>query len=705
MVEKIKKPYSIKKFLPSIKSDVEDAVDFTLTEFDDDFEKGDRYANGEVDIPHEEGRSSVVYTMVRDTIRAMKPSIMRVLTANRRRLVKYWPSNLKAAAVLEQQTVYVHQLFWANDGYSVLYALVDESLSHRVGPTKTYWLADPTPKFVRLTYLTGPEVEALAEIPDVEILKVTPVALPVGTDSDIPEEAQFFDVEAIQTASNGKIVMEAVPYGEFFISRNATSTDDAAVHGHRRSVTVSEAIEMGLDYDDWFELDNEDPDQAQVQGVQSEKKGYQKYQENDRGDELSHKFLLTEAYVRMDLENEGYEQLYVVWLGGTSYKYLDHERIDETPFDLPRHDPIPFTPWGKSVADITVNTQDVMTSMLRGMVDNVHLANTPRFGGNPSQVNFDDLMDHQFGHPIRFKGTGTSVQVVQVPSQLQATLPMLQWLEQDAQNKVGQTKAAQGLDPSAMQSTDKQAVANTIQLSQGQIELAVRNLIETGIVPIFRKLLKLSIQHLDRVQIIKMRGNFIPVDQMMFDPELYAEPQVGLGAAEDDKRLAGLMFTMQKQQEVYTTMGPANPFVSLSNMYNTLEDLSEEYGLTDVSRYWNIVTPEVEQQFAKQKQAEAQELEKTKKGMDPAAALVEAETVKSGTEKIKAILKAQTDSQNQMLDVLKFNADDDFRRDQMAQDRVIKLADITAKTKVATDGNAIKAEQDQQRQPAVSGPE
>ena len=88
------------------------------------------------------------------------------------------------------------------------------------------------------------------------------------------------------------------------------------------------------------------------------------------------------------------------------------------------------------------------------------------------------------------KGQGNVVQVVQTPSQIQSTLPMLQWTSQLSQDKVGVTKAAQGLDPSAMQSTDKEAVQNTIQLSQGQVELAVRNIIETGIVNIFRKLLK-----------------------------------------------------------------------------------------------------------------------------------------------------------------------------------------------------------------------
>jgi hypothetical protein len=83
------KKYSIDDFLPVIREDIQDAVDFLNIEFEDDFEKADRYFNGEVDIPVEEGRSEVVSTQVRDSIRNLRPSILRVLASNRRRLVKY----------------------------------------------------------------------------------------------------------------------------------------------------------------------------------------------------------------------------------------------------------------------------------------------------------------------------------------------------------------------------------------------------------------------------------------------------------------------------------------------------------------------------------------------------------------------------------------------------------------------------------------
>jgi hypothetical protein len=67
----------------SIASDaVADAIDFIESEIAEDRIKAQRYFDGEVDLGHEEGRSKIVATKVRDTIRQIKPSLMRVFLSN-----------------------------------------------------------------------------------------------------------------------------------------------------------------------------------------------------------------------------------------------------------------------------------------------------------------------------------------------------------------------------------------------------------------------------------------------------------------------------------------------------------------------------------------------------------------------------------------------------------------------------------------------
>ncbi len=695
---KLKKRFSIKTFLPAIVADVEDAIDFVTSEFSDDFERGLRYYNGEVDIESIPGRSRAVSTQVRDSIRNLKPSILRVLCGGKK-IVKYEPSNIQVAPVVEQQEAYIHQLFWRSGGYKLMYDGLDESLKFKLCPLKVYWDDTPTPEYNRITMVTMDELQFISEMPDVTVLSTEEnAASPIGG-------VELYDMEVVQTPQNGKIVMEAIPCHEFFISRNATTTKDARVHGQKRSVTVAEAIEMGIEYDNWEDLDDDDPEQNETPELSATRRGYRKDAEEDRGDILSHRFALTEAYVYLDLEGEDYQQLYCVYLGGSNYEYLGHERETESPFEVMAHDPRPFTVYGESIPDIQMETQDVMTSLLRSTIDNAHAANHPRIGGNPQQVNFDDLMNHDIGYPFRMKA-GAQVQVVAIPSTLQGSLPLIQWLEQDSQNKLGITKAAQGLDPDALQSTDKDAVRNTIMLAQGQVELMARNIVETGIIPVFRKLLKLSVQHLDRIQIVKIKGTLLPVDQLLFDPSCYAKPMVGLGAQETEMMLAGLQATLANQIQIIQMMGIDNPFVTASHVYNTLEDLTEQFGLSNVGRYYNLVTPEVEAAFAQKRAQQAAEAAKAgakEGGMDPVMGLLESEKIKAGTEKLKLIASQRSDTLQMQWKAIELNAKDDLERDKLAQNREIESAVVLGKTMVAVDQNAIKREQAAPRTGAAEG--
>ena len=71
---------------------VDRAIDFIESEIAEDRIKAQRYYDGEVDIGEEEGRSKVVATKVRDTIRQIKPSLMRIFLSNEN-FVEYIPRN------------------------------------------------------------------------------------------------------------------------------------------------------------------------------------------------------------------------------------------------------------------------------------------------------------------------------------------------------------------------------------------------------------------------------------------------------------------------------------------------------------------------------------------------------------------------------------------------------------------------------------
>ena len=114
------------------------AVDFVESEITDQRIKSQRYFDGEVDIGYEDGRSRVVATKVRDTVRAVKPSLMRVFMSTAKP-VEYMPLGPEDVAAAEQATQYMHYVFNKNNGYRVLNDAFHDALIKKCGIVKAYW--------------------------------------------------------------------------------------------------------------------------------------------------------------------------------------------------------------------------------------------------------------------------------------------------------------------------------------------------------------------------------------------------------------------------------------------------------------------------------------------------------------------------------------------------------------------------------------
>jgi len=681
---------------------VEEATQFMWAEFEGDWETAERYYAGGTDLPSVEGRSNAVKTETRDLIRSIVPSIMRVLYQSRKP-VEFQPGSIASAAFVEQQSVFINQLFKRYGGYSVLSDAVLHSLVCKAGPVKVFWEENPRPEPYTATGLTIYEVDDLKMSDDIEVLEVTKRPYPkegneAATDAEniqylksVEEMPDLYDVKCVKYHYNGKIRFEAFPIYEFFCSRSATSTTEAFVHGHRRQVTVAEAIELGLESSNWGQYSDNDPETDRNSGSSTARRGYSAYdaEDTESEDPLKQTFLLTECYCEYDLKGVGYLQKYCFWLGGESYTYIDHEEIDDYCIDLVIPDRVPFTFMGRSIADITVPMQDDSTSIFRAVIDNAHIANNPRLSADPTMVDFSDLMNNAIGAPIKARN-GSVVNQVDIPFTGGSLLPFLEYLEKDAEERVGVTKAATGLDPSALQSTDKEAVRNTIQMSQGQIELMVRNIVETGLIPLFRKALRLSISHMDRAQIIKHKGKVIPVDLLTFDPDLVAEPKVGLGNADAEQKAMTLQFIMGKQEQILQTMGMNNPFTSLSLLYNTIEDLVELGGVHDVGRYFTEVTKDVEEELRAKQDAEAKAAAEAEQKLDPQEAFIKVEQLKAQIREKELQIKAADGQERHQLereklalegrklaiDAERFASDADLKRDELVQERKIEVAKL-----------------------------
>ena len=657
------------------------AVDFVESEITDQRIKAQRYFDGQVDIGYEDGRSKVVATKVRDTVRSVKPSIMRVFMSTAKP-VEFMPKGPEDVAAAEQATQYIHYVFTKNNGYRVLNDAIHDALIKKNGIVKAYWESWYDAEIYTYDNLTDQEYMLLVSEDDVEVLEhgveMTMSVDEFGTDVEAP----IHSLKISRQIPNGQMRLESVPPEEFFINSQARNIDDAYIVAHRTEMRVGDLVEMGYDFEDVYKLDGlygaSDISEAET----IERQGYaQDDYEDQEGDPAMRSVAVTEAYMKIDVDGTGVPVLHRFICGGTSYKLLDFEPWDEVPFAVFEVDPEPHTFYGRSLAEIIMDDQDASTAILRGVLDNVAMTNNPRIGIVDGAVNIDDVLNNEIGAIVRMRQAG-SVQELTVPFTAGQTLGALTYMDQVVENKTGVSRASMGLDPDSMQSTTRAAVQATIQAQAGQIEVMVRNLAD-GMKRLFGIMLRAAIKNTDEEQLVKMGGQFVQVDPRVWRSDMDIGINVGLGTGREEEKMMALQQAFQIQQQIYTQYGPFNGMVSLTNIRNTLSDMLAAAGIRNSDRYFAPITPEVEQQLLQmQQQAQQQQAQ----GSDPNAAYLQAEQMKAQANMQSDMAKLQLEQQKLMME-------DDRKRDQMDQDLLVDAAKVLGQYGTQVDVAAIKAAQ------------
>ena len=498
-----------------VQAAIGDAVDFVESEISQPRIKAQRYYDGRVDIGHEDGRSKVVSTKVRDTVRAVKPSLMRVFLSTAKP-VEFTPKGPEDVASAEQATSFMHYEFSRLNGYRVLNDVFHDALVKKQGIAKAYWMTYPSAEVHTFSDLSDDEYTYLLDDDDVTVIEHS-VEYSMSVDVNGMEiEAPIHSVKLSRQQEKGELCIESVPPEEFFINRDARTLEDAYIVAHRTEMRAGDLIAMGFDPEDVMKMGSLDSGSEMTEAEVFERRGYSSDQsDEDANDPTMRNVTVTEAYMRIDVDGTGVPILHKILCGGTAYEMLDYEPCDEIPFAKFEIDPEPHAFYGRSLAEIVIDDQDAATSILRGILDNVSMTNNPRLAIVEGQVDIDDVMNNEIGAIVRMRQPG-AVQDLTVPFVAGQTLGALSYLDGMVEQRTGVTRASMGLDPDAMQSTTKAAVTATVQAAAGQVEVMVRNLAD-GVKDLFGIMLRLYSKNVDEEQIMRLNGSFIPVDPRVWN--------------------------------------------------------------------------------------------------------------------------------------------------------------------------------------------
>ena len=663
---------------------IDEAVSFVEGEIAEDRIKAQEYFDGHVNLGHEKGRSKVVATKVRDTVRAVKPSLMRIFLSTAKP-VEYIPRGAEDVAMADQATEFMHHEFTRLNGYRVINDAFQDALVKKQGIVKAYWMTYPEAEIFTFSDLYDDEYTYLIDDDDVTVLEHS-MEMSIEVDEmGMEMQMPIHSAKISRQKETGELCIESVPPEEFFISRDARTIEDAYVVAHRTEMRAGDVVAMGFDHDEIFELDSFEGGGDTSSNEEFARRGYDTdFSDEDPSDPAMKNVTITEAYMRIDADGSGIPVLHKIMCGGTKYKVLDFEPCDETPFAKFEIDPEPHTFYGRSLAEIVMDDQDAATSILRGILDNVAMTNNPRMAVT-SGVNIDDLLNNEIGSIVRMQQIG-QVQDLSVPFHAGQTLSALTYLDGLVESKTGVSRASMGLDPDAMQSTTKAAVTATIQAGAGQVEVMVRNLAD-GMRDLFGMMLRITHKNIDEEQMMRMNGSFVPVDPRVWDGSMDVMINVGLGTGREEEKAIALNQALQMQQLVYQTYGANNGLVSLTNIRNTLADQLAVAGIRNADRYFAPITEEIEMQMLQQQQA-AQEAQG--QAPDPNAAFLQA-------EQMKVQAKMQADAAKLQMDMAKNAQADDLKRDQMAQDLLVDAAKIYGEYGTKVDVARVKSEQDKNR--------
>ncbi len=581
-----------------------------------------RYYNGLVEGTPPANRSKFVLTEIRDAVEATMVSLLRIfLTTVPARFIPTKMANVKSA---QQRTDTANFVFMVkNNGFRLLNDAFRDGLVGRYGVMKTVWNPGKRVEVSEYTGLGELEFTALATDEDTEVLE--------AEIEDEDSETPTFTAKVKVTHNEGHIQVEGVPSEEFIIDKRAISADKALIVGQdglRRSQDViNEGLVSKEDVEKWG---TGSADRAISTEVQTSRTTYAPEPSiggggfgtdvtgaSGEGDKATKLIRLSECYIRIDKDRDGIPELYrVIFLGE---HVTEFEEWDVQPFSVGSPFYRPHTALGFGLGDIVQELQDLGTAVARSMLDSLYRAVNPRKWAITGQVNMNDLARNEFDDTIRVRAAN-AVGNIETPFVGQDALAVLSWAEEKKEMRTGTSKAALGLDPDALQSSTEFGVMSVFTAAQAKVESMARAFGESLVADVYDKIARLLAMHQKQEMVIRLRGDFVPVDPRQWLQALQVESTVGIGRGTQTEKAQNMQMITSKQEQILAQLGGDNPFVTVEHYAQALQDLLSVSNEDHPQRYMN--TPEQVTAFVAQKEEEERQ---NPPPPDPEMAKVQAE--------------------------------------------------------------------------------
>jgi len=569
------------KLLALISQEIQSSLGFYASDLSTQRKDALKYYLGEPLGNEEEGRSSVVSQDLLEVVESMLPSLMRMFTQSDK-MVNFEPQQAEDVPYAEQITDYCNFIFNRdNNGFEILHSMFKTALLQKNGFCKIYWKTSKEQKKENYEHLDETQYQALLIDDEVEIVEVEEIEEDDGT---------FYNCEVKRIKEYGRCQIDPVPPEEILVSPRAKNLKDCNFIAHRVTKTVSELIDMGFNRKDVESLPSSEDDIFNTEAVTRKSYDDPTMDINISTIDPSQRVVqITECYMKVDMDGDGIGELRKIIVGGSGYNnyiVLENEVINKLPFAMCVAIPMPFRFFGLSMYDLLADVQMMSTTIMRNTLDNMYFQNNARTIVVDGQANLDDLLTSRAGGIVRVKSPN-AVTPLQTPNFLNDGLAMLQKIDQLKEKRSGVPNQLMGLNPDTINKshTTAESTRSMMQSSTQRIELIARSFAD-GVKNIFENVLAVICEYQDQERIVKLRGEFVPMNPRQWTSHYDCTTQVGLGTGNQDQRLGVLQQVLNVQEKMIQQQGGMG-MVTPQTIYNTIEAYLQNSGYKDATQFFN----------------------------------------------------------------------------------------------------------------------
>lgn len=536
-----------------------------------------------------EGRSKIVSKDLSEAVDWAMPAIMRIFTQSGT-VADFDPVSPEDEPQAEIETAYVNQVIMKdNAGWLVMHDAIKDTLLLKNGYVKHWWEETEKVKEEEYRGLVIEEVQRLMSQleQDGAEIKIIGQAESVVIDGQ-GQQIQIFDLKLRIIRKEGRVCLEAVPCEEIRVSRKCRgSLQDSPFTEHVTRKTRSDLIEMGMNADFVNELAaynsvySTDSQVIARDSVTDESYGTDSVSYDRSMDEIEY----CESYIKVDFDGDGVAELRrVVMVGdeipdGEEWNTVIPE-VAITGFVAKR---IPHRHIGESLYDELGDLQEIKTTLLRQMFDNIYATNNNQWLVN-ERVNLNDFMTSLPGGIKRVEGmepVNGSVEPVMAQPIVGQVLPVLDYIDGIKESRTGISKTTTGLDPDSLSMTTKGAFMENMNRASQKVEMITRMIAETGVKEMVLRVHSLLLRYQDKQRMIRMKGNFVPINPQEWRERTDLTVKVGLGTGNEEDRQNKLMLISQLQANLLAPQG----MVGAPQAYSLFTDVAKTMGFDNPDKY------------------------------------------------------------------------------------------------------------------------